>query len=111
MCSVVQFAFLCNLSRKNNKIESESQLSHIFLLTLPVVTYPVKIIKLKANHNPVFLYAITILCCNLSRKNNKIESESQLRVRDAGLNCVVTYPVKIIKLKANHNGSLPLYCF
>ncbi len=41
----------CNLSRKNNKIESESQL-HMETKTKAVG-------------------------CNLSRKNNKIESESQ----------------------------------
>ncbi len=71
-----------------------------------VVTYPVKIIKLKANHNPVFLYAITILCCNLSRKNNKIESESQLRVRDAGLNCSCNLSRKNNKIESE---SQPYY--
>ena len=43
----------CNLSRKNNKIESESQLVYKMFFCRRVVTYPVKIIKLKANHNLV----------------------------------------------------------
>ena len=67
----------CNLSRKNNKIESESQRNYVFSVNFKVVTYPVKIIKLKANHNLSSVYSSSL--------------------------SVVTYPVKIIKLKANHN--------
>ena len=69
----------CNLSRKNNKIESESQL---------------RLGNLSNSRS-----------CNLSRKNNKIESESQPKREVVITVEVVTYPVKIIKLKANHNCS------
>ena len=73
----------CNLSRKNNKIESESQRG--------------------------FNSATFSARCNLSRKNNKIESESQPFTYCINCFWVVTYPVKIIKLKANHNYALHHY--
>ena len=97
------FIYVVTYPVKIIKLKANHNYYLVFVCYLFVVTYPVKIIKLKANHNREDGYTLKRIGCNLSRKNNKIESESQLLYRMKKKNIVVTYPVKIIKLKANQN--------